>query len=51
MPEITDSVPDETISNQSSDSQEDIDLGELAEEIVRLLIRELKIEDDRTGNY
>jgi hypothetical protein len=50
MPELTDSVPDETMNNQNSDPQKDIDLGELAEEIVRLLIRELKIENDRTGN-
>jgi hypothetical protein len=51
MPELTDSVPDESNSSQNSNTQEDIDLGELAEEIVRLLIRELKIENDRTGNH
>lgn len=51
MPELTDSVPDETTNSQNSNSQEDIDLGELAEEIVRILIRELKIENDRTGNF
>jgi hypothetical protein len=50
MPELTDSVPDETINHQTADTQQNIDLGELAEEIVRLLIRELKIENDRTGN-
>jgi hypothetical protein len=49
MPELTDSVPDETTTYQTSDVQKNIDLEELAEEIVRLLIRELKIEDERTG--
>jgi len=51
MPELIDSVPNETTNSQNANTQEDIDLGELAEEIVRILIRELKIENDRTGNF
>ena len=48
MPELTGS--DLKNENENSTSvQEDIDLEELAEEVVRLLVRDIQIEDERTG--
>lgn len=49
MPELTGSDLNNQTENSTSDPQEDVNLEELAEEVVRLLIRELKIEDERTG--
>jgi len=48
MPEMTGSANEEN-ENRPSDDQEEVNLEELAEHIVRLLIRELKIEDERIG--
>ena len=49
MPEKTDSFLDGQTENNFSGGQDNINLEALAEEIVRLLIKELKIEDERTG--
>lgn len=49
MPELTDSVFDKQNENNATEAQNNINLEELAEEVVRILIRELKIEDERTG--
>jgi len=50
MPEMTGSDLNNQTERSVSDLQENVDLEELAEELVRLLIRELQIEDERTGN-
>lgn len=49
MPEQTDPVLDEKARNASDDFQSNIDLNALAEMIVELIMRELEIENHRTG--
>jgi hypothetical protein len=51
MSEKTEPVVKEASSEKNTSPQQDLDLQELAEHIVKLMLREIELERLRTGNY
>jgi len=51
MSEKTDPVMKDALNNIEANSQQDIDLMELAELIVKLIQKEIELESLRTGKY
>jgi hypothetical protein len=51
MSEKTEPVSNETSPQKETSPQQAIDLQELAEHIVKLMLREIELERMRTGNY
>lgn len=51
MSEKTEPVVNEASPQNEPSPQQDIDLQELAEHIVKLMLREIELERMRTGHY
>lgn len=51
MSEKTDPVMNEASPQNETSPRQDVDLQELAEHIVKLLLKEIELERLRTGNY